>query len=72
MQYYASFASALLYAFLVSAFVFLCPVITAYSEVIGWVALRLAIAFGLGGFIAILVQSPFFVGDQDASVRGKD
>jgi len=60
IQWSATLATALLYGLTIIAFIFLGLVITAYSAVVGWIAVAFTAAFGLGGFIAIVVQSPAF------------
>lgn len=60
IQWSATAATALLYGMTIAAFIFLSLVITAYSLVVGWIAVGFTVLFGLGGFIAIAVQSPAF------------
>lgn len=59
VQLYATFATALLTGLVTSAFVFLCLVVTAYSPVIGWVALGFTAVFGLVCVIGVMYQVPW-------------
>ena len=58
MQYYASVTCLVLYGLIIAAFVVLGLVVTAYSPVVGWVAIGFTAAFGVGGLLCILIQSP--------------
>lgn len=59
VQVYAACASGLLSSLVVSAFVFLCLVVIAYSPVIGWLALGFTTAFGLVIAGSVLYQAPW-------------
>ena len=59
VQLYATFATGLLGGLMVSAFVFLCLVVVAYSPVIGWLALGFTAAFGLVVVLGVAIQAPW-------------
>ena len=59
MQVYAAFAGGLLGTLTITAFVFLCLVVIAYSPVIGWLALGFTAAFGLAIEGSVLYQAPW-------------
>ncbi|EXJ83455.1 hypothetical protein A1O1_07078 [Capronia coronata CBS 617.96] len=59
VQVYAVFASGLLGALTVGAFVLLCLVVVAYSAVIGWIALGFTCFFGIVILVAVINQAPW-------------
>jgi hypothetical protein len=59
VQLYATFATALLAGLIISAFMFLCLVVTAYSPVVGWIALAFTAAFGLLCVVGVMYQVPW-------------
>ncbi|EXJ87291.1 hypothetical protein A1O3_04250 [Capronia epimyces CBS 606.96] len=59
VQMYASWASALLGALIIGAFVLLCLVVVAYSGVIGWIALGFTGFFGGVILVAVINQTPW-------------
>jgi hypothetical protein len=59
VQLYAAFATALLAGLVISAFMFLCLVVTAYSPVVGWIALGFTAAFGLVCAVGVMFQVPW-------------
>lgn len=59
VQLYATFATASLAGLVVTAFIFLCLVVTAYAPVVGWVALGFTSAFGLVCIIGVMFQVPW-------------
>jgi len=59
VQWYAVFASGLLGALVVAAFILLCLVVVAYSVVVGWIALGWTIFFGFIMVMAVCNQVPW-------------
>jgi hypothetical protein len=59
VQLYATFATTLLAGLVVSAFMFLCLVVAAYTPIIGWIALGFTAAFGLVCAIGVMYQVPW-------------
>jgi hypothetical protein len=59
LQYYATMTSFVLYGLVIAAFVVMGLVVTAYSPVVGWVAIGFTAMFGVGGLLCIIIQSPF-------------
>lgn len=59
VQMYAVFASGLLGALTVGAFVLLCLVVVAYSAVVGWIALGFTCFFGVVILMAVINQAPW-------------
>ncbi|KAL2401585.1 hypothetical protein ABEF93_007328 [Exophiala dermatitidis] len=59
VQTYAIFASGLMGALTVGAFVLLCLVVVAYSAVVGWIALGFTCFFGLVILLAVVNQAPW-------------
>jgi hypothetical protein len=59
VQLYATFATALLGSLVIAAFIVLCLVVTAYSPVVGWLALGFTAAFGLVCTIGVMFQVPW-------------
>lgn len=57
-MYYATVTSLLLYGLVIAAFIVMALVVTAYSFVVGWVAIGFTAVFGIGGFLSIGIQSP--------------
>jgi hypothetical protein len=60
MQCYASVTCLVLYGLIIAAFVVMGLVVTAYTPVVGWVAIGFTAVFGLGGLLCIVIQSPLF------------
>ncbi|RDW88488.1 hypothetical protein BP6252_00520 [Coleophoma cylindrospora] len=58
VMWYATVVSIALYGLLVTAFVFLSLVVTAYAGPLGWVAVAFSAFFGACGIGAIVWQSP--------------
>jgi hypothetical protein len=58
LQCYATLASVVLYGLVIAAFVVMGLVVTAYSFVVGWVAVGFTALFGVGGLLCIGIQSP--------------
>lgn len=58
LQSYATITSLLLYGLVIAAFTVIGVVVTAYSFVVGWVAVGFTAVFGVGGLLCILIQSP--------------
>lgn len=58
VMWYATVVSIVLYGLLVTAFVFLSLVVTAYAGPLGWVAVGFSAFFGACGIGAIVWQSP--------------
>ena len=59
VQLYATLATATLGALVIAAFVFLCLVVTAYSPIVGWVALGFTSLFGLVILVGVMFQYPW-------------
>lgn len=59
VQMYAVCSSGLLGGLIIGAFVLLCLVVVAYSEVVGWIALGFTTFFGLVIAVAVLGQAPW-------------
>lgn len=58
LQYYATVTCLVLYGLVIAAFVVMGLVVTAYSFVVGWVAVGFTAVFGIGGLLCIGIQSP--------------
>ncbi|MCJ1340194.1 hypothetical protein MMC09_005488 [Bachmanniomyces sp. S44760] len=58
--WYASGVSALLYALLISAFIFVSLVVVAYAGPVGWITITFTLIFAIIGFGSIIYQSPLF------------
>jgi hypothetical protein len=72
VQLYATFATALLAGLVISAFMFLCLVVTAYSPIVGWLALGFTAAFGLVGAIGVMYQVPWPWQNNQPKLIGTD
>ena len=76
VQMYATFSTGLLGGLLIAAFIFLCLVVTAYSPVIGWLALGFTALFGFGILASVVIQAPWPWQDntprQDNTMRQHD
>lgn len=59
VQIYAAFATAVLGSLVTAAFIFLCLVVTAYSPVVGWIALGFTVTFGLICAVGVMFQVPW-------------
>ncbi len=59
VQLYATFTTAVLGALVIAAFLFLCLVVTAYSPIVGWVALGFTSLFGVVILIGVMFQFPW-------------
>ena len=70
VQLYATFAFALLGALVIAAFVFLCLVVTAYTPVIGWMALGFTGLFGLVIALGVCMQAPWPWQDNTPRLNG--
>lgn len=57
-MWYATVVSFALYGLLITAFVFLSLVVTAYAGPLGWIAVGFSAFFGMCGIGAIVWQSP--------------
>lgn len=60
VMWYATVVTGVLFGLLITAFVFVALVVTAYAGPAGWCALGATIIFGALGFGTILWQSPLF------------
>lgn len=58
VMWWASIVSAILLGLLLTAFLFLSLVITAYAGAVGWVAVVFTSLFSVGGMVVIVWQSP--------------
>lgn len=58
LQHYATVTCLVLYGLVIAAFVIMGLVVTAYSLVVGWVAVGFTATFGEGGLSCIMFQSP--------------
>ena len=56
---------------MISAFVFLCLVVVAYSPVIGWIALGFTAAFGLIVVLGVAIQAPWPWQNNQPEVKKK-
>lgn len=59
VQMYAVFASGLMGALIIGAFMLLCLVVVAYSTIVGWVALGFTAFFGVIILLAVINQAPW-------------
>lgn len=58
VMWWATLVSTVLFGMLLTAFIFLSLVVTAYTGAIGWVAVAFSSLFGLGTMAVIVWQSP--------------
>lgn len=59
VQLYAVVMSALMAGLTVAAFIFLCLVVVAYEEVVGWIALGFTCCFGFMMLVSVIYQYPW-------------